>query len=399
MTVFNPNFVRKFDKLAKLLDCPASVVGTSTKGTAVYYPFQRKGFYAAGRFWAFYSNGTNAYYESTTDPSDWSGTATSIGPCVDGYDFSVCFDGTYVHYSRYYNYDLFYRRGTPISDGTITWSADEQTVHDGSVNDNYRYPCISVDSNGYAWVGVRYYNGTSYYPYVLKNVNNDGTWSTDFSYQLNTTSDASWVVQPVPLTSGKVYVVYGYYHNLPRGKLYTGSWGSEETDLADYTIENDAFCAVAEGDNVHFVYNRATTYQFRYNKRVYGTGWGVNDVLVQDSMGVSSIPALSIDTSTGNLYCFWLKAVTKHVYYKKYTASTGTWDTDPTDWIDESTDGIAYDYFLNSYYQKYSNYIGLLYVTKTASPYNVKFDFLTITAPPPKPKGTIAIHAKLAGII
>jgi hypothetical protein len=31
----------------------------------------------------------------------------------------------------------------------------------------------------------------------------------------------------------------------------------------------------------------------------------------------------------------------------------------------------------------------------------VKFDFLTVAAPPPppKPKGTIAIHAKLTGII
>jgi hypothetical protein len=400
MTIFNPNFVKNFDKLAKLLDCPASTVGTSTDNWAVSFTFQRKAFYANGRFWVFYSNGTNMVYRTSTDGLTWS-DAITIGACIEGAFFSVWFDGTYVHYARYYSNDLFYRRGIPNSDGTIDWGGvAEQTVYDGTLTSYYDTPSIAVDSGGHAWIGARYYNGTNYYPYVFKNANINGTWSTalGFPYQLSTTAGNSYV-QPVPLTNLKVYVIYTRSGALSKGQLYDGtSWGSEESDLADYNIQApELFSAVNEGDNVHFVYIRQTTYQIRYNKRTYGVGWGVNDALVQDAMAFYSAPALSID-AYGNLYCFWVKKDTDHVYYKKCVS--GTWDTDPTDWINEATDGIPYDYVLSSFYQTQNNYIGVLYLTKTASPYNVRFDFLIITAPPPpKPKGTIAIHTKLAGII
>jgi hypothetical protein len=357
-----------------------STVGTSTTYFAVSWSSQRKGFYAAGRFWAFYYDGANYrfVFESTTDPSDWSGTATSVGSGSSSVDFSVWFDGTYVHYARSWDWDLFYRRGTPINDGTITWSAVEQKAHDGSTT-RYLEPCISVGSDGYAWIGARYFDGTKHTPYVLKNANNDGTWSTGFAYQLNTISTQFWFVQPVALTAGKVYVVYCTEAELPRGRLYTGSWGGEESDLADYAIQQGyRFSAVNEGDNVHFTYNRYSTYQIRYNKRTYGTGWGATDVLVQASMEFDSSPALSIDAASGNLYCFWTRIDTDHVYYKKCVG--GTWDTDPTDWIDESTDDIRFGHLLSSYYQAYNNYIGLLYVTKLASPYDVRFAYLDITA-------------------
>jgi hypothetical protein len=365
-----------------------STVATTTEVYACSFSYQRKGFHAVGRFWAWYVGNSEAYYESTIDPSDWSGAATSIGACPYGYDFSIWFDGTYVHYVRYSNFDLFYRRGAPQSDGTITWSANEQLVHDGSSTIYYFYPCIAVDSNGRAWIGAINKNGIVYTPYVLKNANNDGTWSTDFAYALNATADVGWRVQPVALTNGKVYVIYCRASQLPCAQLYDGGWGSEETDLADYNIQSGyLFSAVNESDDVHFTYNRQTTYQIRYNKRTYGVGWGANDVLVQDSMEISSAPALSIDTASGDLYCFWTKMDTDHVYYKKCVS--GTWDTNPTDWINESTDDIYFGFFLNSYSQDYGGYIGLLYLTKLASPYNIRFAYLTLEAPPPTAAGLL----------
>lgn len=356
-----------------------STVATSTSRYSVSFPFQRKGFYAATRFWAFYGNNYEIYYESTTDPTVWSGSATDKATCLYGYDFSIFFDGTYVHCVRYYLYDLIYDRGTPYSNGTIIWT-DSSYAYDGVAGFYYNYPCISVDSNGYAWIGARFYNSTNAnrYPYVLKNAHNDGSWVTDFTYQLSVTPATTWYVQPVPLTSGKVYAIYCSEAALPNGKLYSGSWGSEETDLADYNNNyyGYMFCAVNEGDNVHFTYNRQTTYQIRYNKRTYGVGWGANDVLVNDTMESYSAPALTIDTTTGDLYCFWTRIDTDHVYYKKCTS--GTWDASPTDWIDESTDDIQYGYMLNSYYQTYGGYTGLLYVTGLVSLYNVRFDYLTM---------------------
>jgi len=105
----------------------ASTVGTSTANSATYAPFQRKSFYAAGRFWVFYSDGSNMVYRTSTDSSSWS-SATTVRACTYGFKFSIWFDGTYLHYAYSDVSAIYYRRETPNSDGTITWSAAEQTV-------------------------------------------------------------------------------------------------------------------------------------------------------------------------------------------------------------------------------------------------------------------------------
>ncbi len=361
-----------------------ATVGTSTTFNAVNFGWQRKGFYAEGLFWAFYYNGLNAGWEFSADGTTWDGAFTSIGECLDGPHFSVWFDGTYVHYARYeLPYDLYYRRGTPNADGTITWCAAEQLVYEGLGGNEYTHPCIAVDTNGYAWIGVYYNKPTGDdFPVILKNANNDGTWALDFAYELSAVDSTYWRVTVVPLTYGKVYVVYCRRSQPPLGQLWDGDWDAgEESDLADYSMKSDyGFSAVAIGDNVHFVYTKVATEQIRHNERVWGVGWNAADVLVQDDVS-SVVPALSADPSEGDLYCFWTNITTDHVYYKKY--SSGVWDVGATDWIDESTDGIIYDHLISSFYMDYGGYIGLLYVTKLASPYNVRFAFLTMPPPPP----------------
>jgi len=355
-----------------------STVGTADSHYAVSFGHQRKGFHAVGRFWVFYCPADNLYYKTSLDGINWT-DAINLGAVLDGFEFSIWFDGTYVHYVRTHVSNTYYRRGTPQSDGSISWSAVEQTVHTGSLTNQYRFPCVSVDSGGYAWLGARYYDGKRYYAYVLKNANNNGTWSTQFSYQLSKTYDSTWKVQPVPLNALRVYVTYCRNNALPLGVLYSAGWGNEENDLADYNVNYGyAFSAVNEGDNVHFMYLRYGTYQLRYNKRTYGVGWGVNDVLVQNNMEDSSCPALCIDLSN-NLYCIWTLIATDHVYYKKCVK--GVWDTTPTDWVDESVDDIQDGWSHNAFYKSYDDYTGLLYVTKLVSPYNVRFAFLYPVVP------------------
>lgn len=356
---------------------PIATVDTSTNYYATAYGYQRKSFHAEGLFWAFYSNGTNAGWEFSADGTTWEGAFTNIGACMGGRFFSVWFDGTYVHYVRIDyagTWDTYYRRGTPVNDGSINWSIVEQIVHDGDVTENYQYICIAVDTNGYAWIGARYFDGL-FHPVVLKNDNNDGTWALDFAYELSAVSNAYWRVCPVPLTDGKVYVIYCRNSQLSLGQLYDGDWDAgEENDLADFNIENGyGFSAVALGDNVHFVYNRDVTYQVRHNKRVWGVGWDVADVLVQDAVKSVTGPALSADPSTGDLYCFWTHIDTDHVYLRQYTS--GVWQG-LVDWIDESTDDIITDSLISSYYMDYGEYIGLLYITELGSPYKVRFTFL-----------------------
>lgn len=377
-------------------------VGTSTNDDGTSYGYMRKGFYAAGLFWAFYSNGTNAGWEFTANPAVWAGAFTSIGPCTRGYYFSIWFDEAtgFVHYVRHDyggTWDLYYRRGTPENDGSITWSAAEQTVDAGISTDRYSIPCICVDTNGFAWIGATHTLGTVDHPYALKNDNNDGTWALDFAYLL-WAYDAYWKVYPIPLTGGKVYVVHCNGIG-PYGKLYDAGWSGRENFGDGEPSFSGHISAVADGDDVHFVYHRIIVNDIRYSKRAFGVGWGA-EVVVQTGQTHKCGPALSIDTVTGDLYCFWTRGylvVDDHVYYKKY--SSGSWDADPTDWIDESADGIKEDEYISVFSQTYSDYIGVLYGTKTGSPYNVKFAFLTMPPQPIPPKEGISAAEKLAMLI
>lgn len=372
---------------------------TSSGLSAVNYGFQRKQFHAAGLFWAFYSDGTNAGWETSDDGVDWSGAFTSIGP-APGYDFSVFFDGTYIHYIRTSDYDTFYRRGIPQANGTINWSENEQLVYDGSFGDRYRYPTITVDSLGYAWIAVYWDDpgaSPNDHPYVLKNANLDGTWSTDFAYELNAADSTSWKVAIVPLTDGKVYVIYCRDAERPLGKLYDAGWGAEENDLADYDIRlGYAFSAGAIGDDVQFIYNKVSPYQLRHNIRVYGVGWNASDVLVQTAMASNSAPALTVDPSENEVYAFWTRQPTDdHIFYKKY--SSGSWGS-LVDWFNESSDGIIADYLITSSYMDYDSYVGVLYVTKTGSPYNVRFAFLETPLPSVDPPTVTTQDATNIGV-
>jgi len=356
-----------------------STVGTSVASFATSRVFQRKSFYAAALFWVFYSDGTNMVYSTSTNGSSWIvGGSSPIRACVYGVEFSICFDGTYVHYcytSWSSGSDVYYRRGIPNSNGTITWSANEQVA---TPNAGYNFePSISVDSSEYPWIG---YKSTNLYPYVTKSSKNDGTWSpaSGFPYQLSTTSAASWLVDIVSLTSGKVYVIYSHGSTYNYGKLWTGSWGSQETTMSHVEF-NYAWSASAIGDDVHIVF----TYNdyIIYNKRTYGVGWGTEEQ-VYDTGWYTRLPVLSAAGS--NLYVFWSNDTSNHIYYKKCVS--GTWDSSPTDWIDESVEVLTDDRYLTCFYNgglhNGDYYVGLVYMTLTASPYNIKFAYLTYTPPP-----------------
>lgn len=353
-----------------------SVVGTSTTGAATVDSFRRKGFYAAGHFWIFWSDGTDLVYSCSADGTNWSAKQTARATCTGGFFFSIWFDGTYLHYAYANAGSLYYRRGTPNSNHSITWSAEEQTV--ATIYSLADYPFVCVDSSGYAWIGYRDDNGIGHVPHVIKSGNNNGTWGTTpvgFPYELSATNANSWKVTVVPLTELKMYVMWARDTYAGYGKLYDAGWGSAETPAADceYGISHSV---VAEGDHVHVVYLHDTlSTGIKYRKRTYGTGWG-SEATVQASAASYMHPVLTRDTVTGDLYCFWIGAPTaNHIYYKKCVS--GTWDTDPTDWITEA-DTITGNDRMTSFYNDYGTYKGVIYSTKTGSPYDIKFAYFTV---------------------
>jgi hypothetical protein len=97
---------------------------------------------------------------------------------------------------------------------------------------------------------------------------------------------------------------------------------------------------------------------------------------------------LCLDPTSGDLFVFaatTLEGVpagwkANHIYYTRYDASRGAWSP-WTDWIDESAEGLARADTLSCFYQTYGGYVGLVYMTKTVSPYNVKFAYLRAVQP------------------
>ena len=379
IAAFSPSTNTITANVSEIFLIDPSTVGTTSMATAISDVCQRKAFYANGRYWVFFSDGTNMVYSTSTDGTTWTtGSQSPIRACSNGSQFSVFFDGTYVHYAWADDSanPMVYRRGTPNSDGSITWSTtSEQTAYLSDSTHHPAYPFVSVDSDGYPWIGFSLY-WYGHRSYVTKSSMNNGTWSTPsgFPYELTNTISGYNRVTIVPLTNSKVYALYTGTGAYVYGKLWTGSWGSQEQASTGTIQSGSSYSAVASNDDVHLVY--LTSSNIKYRKRVYGTGWQ-SEVTVQGSVTTTSAPTLSINTLTGNLYCFWAGSPTSnHIYYKSCVG--GTWDTNPTDWINEATDSLTANNRLTCFYSSYGGKIALVYMTKTSSPYNVRFNCLNV---------------------
>jgi hypothetical protein len=333
--------------------------------------FQRKTFFAHNKYWVFWGE-AETYYKTSTDGLTWS-TANYVCP-GSGEFFSLWFDGTYVHYVRSTGIpteSLLYRRGIPNSDGTITWSTpNEQTAVSTNTSELHE-PFISVDSEGYPWIGYRW--GISYkWPNCTKSSLNNGTWQTaqGFPYQLFTSSAwPNWAVSIVPLTQQKMYAVY-LNQGAVRGRLWNGTAFEDEELIANAVISERtrfAHSVVAKENNVYLVFLNATVTDntILFFSRTYGVGWSGKEV-VQPSVANTSFPVLSLDPSDGALYCFW--ANNDVIYYKNYTL--GSWNPNTTTWVAETN---LYEETLSCSYQTWGSRIEVIWVNGTIDNCHIRF--------------------------
>jgi hypothetical protein len=349
----------------------------------------RRCFYANGLFWVFFFDGTNLVYATSSNGSSWSVASIARSGIDDGRSFDIYFDGTYVHYV-YDNFTnggagnaitTYYRRGTPASNGSISWSQSEQTVIS---NTALNWAMLAVDSNGYPWIAYATTgNSETGYPYVIKSSTNDGTWSTasGFPYQLDTTLNGYWEARPVPLPNGNMVVIFtaGSEGNIHNGYLCAAywngsSWGTEVfgTEVVTYQF----FSIVPNGNNPYIAYITGTSspytmrvVQYSYSSNSFGT-----PVTLESGVTTTNTDnPLSIDAS-GNLFCFWDNyPSSNYLYYIRCIG--GTWDSNPTTWQNESAATIPSPegYELSCFNTAYGGFIGLVYMTGSSSPYNIKF--------------------------
>lgn len=360
---------------------PVTITTTTTQ-YALRYHYQRKTFYANGRHWVFWSDGTDGKYSTSTDGSSWETPATFCSGISDGIRFAIWFDGTYGYYVRANNTQndgLHFRRFTPESDGSITWSAVEQDIPEST--GYFFFPSICADSNGKVWIAYRYSSDASnFYPYVTMSGNSDGTWGTTpggFPYQLSITADGGWRISVVPLTSGKIFVLYGESGgDTLKVKSWDGSsWNAEQTTPSN--INKSYRCqGVAVGDDVWLTYLKDTTYDVLVAKYTYSTNSiGSETTLLSSSDTREHAPAIAKDAT--DIYVFYGRLDTDHIYYRKWNGSS--WESE-VDWINESTDELTGLENVNCFYESGGNAIGIIYLTKTASPYNVRYASLSVAA-------------------
>jgi len=358
---------------------PTSFVDTVAFGVSVVaVPFWQKTFFAAGLFWVFYYDGTNMVYKTapTSTPLVFSAknVIRAVSATEGGNEFSVWFDGTFLHYAAVpvKNATLFYRRGTPKPDGTIAWSQPEQNVVGVAA-----YPSIAVDSNGFPWIG---YQTSTTTDAVTKSSTNDGTWVTQagFPFAPTGTQDA----RPIPLTGGKMGVLSetGSINTSMFMQVWNGSSFNPSVNLGPasdlFAQGSDAMAIV--GDDIHFVYLQAATFNIIYLKFTFATNSVSAPITVQGSTTSKGTPTISNDTALNKLYVFWKDAPTpNHYFYKKFDVASATFDTSPTDWIDESVDGIYDGGEINSFFKMLSNTIGVEYTTGPAGAVKVKLAYLS----------------------
>ena len=381
-------------------------VGTSTMPQATADSTAQKSFYALGVFWAFYANGTGLMVGTSTDGINWNSSSTPLGNSLQkpfsgsanpggvGDDFAAWFDGTYfqfVYTPFAYGDDVYYVRATPFANGSIVWGA-LQVACPGVSSECWYSAHICTDSSGRSWImfcGIASNDTVD----VTYSATSNGSWTTASGFPEVVGVGNSIAI--VPLTDDELYAVWetapwqiapGAYH--VEGALYDGfSFGSTE-DIYDVALGNYPFAvATACGDTVVVALQSGdSSYDVVSMIRNYPTSRWSSPMLIQAGDGNRFYewvtPELTVDPATRTLYCFWAgNPNMSYVYYSNCSLASGTWSA-PTAWLYEPlllSSGLRYMHWcVMSFSQVYGGYVGLEYTVGDASPWQVKFAYLSL---------------------
>lgn len=309
-----------------------SLVSTSSasNGWAVNYPKQRKVFRMAGLVWVFYSDGANGVFRTSANGVDWSAPTRFAADGHFGHRFGGWFDGEYFHYAlctSALGADVHYRRGKPQEDGSIAWSAPQQTVHDTPSNMNVLYPKVAVDANGFPWVSFMQLvyqvpNTPPYDALVIKAATNDGTWTTapDFPFTI-VHKTVEGYPDPVgaPLDNGKILWFYNTHLNdqfVYAARCWNGTVWEDEEVVVNPGSPYSFFNVVSDGADVHVVHGAGTIF---YQKKTPSTGWSQPFVVDTNASGHTSITR----AGPGSVIITWLDLSSNSLRFR--ALAEGNW--------------------------------------------------------------------------
>jgi hypothetical protein len=282
-------------------------------------------FYVNGMYWAFYTKSTSNtifFYKTSVDGSSWSSEQSFSVYGTDTLEkWSVYLDNLgYVHIAypddrgSYASDHIRYRRGYPETNGTITWSADWQTVNtEGAIILQYHRAMVVADPSGYPmimWVATYGVGscGTDHYIHIDRSTTNNGIWTTGTTFSEtrgNQCRPEQWLVQ-CP-NSAKAYYLYaresGGYYKIVEGRYFNGnSWsGSADTILSSSSsLGYTRVCGVADNSDNFYLFwlNQGVIYmRIRYSDGSWSS------VL---SIATGSSPTVSYSTTKNIVYIFYL---------------------------------------------------------------------------------------------
>lgn len=340
-------------------------VDTSTLQVTVQEQHQRKVFHDGTYFWVFYDDGVDTMYTYSADGTTWE-NAVNQGLTQD--QASVWFHngGTKTVYvvgdGAGTSATVAVRRGT-LSGGTITWGA-QATATVSAVAISTTLAFISRDTSGYLWI-VSTSSPTSgnHNVGVVRSTNPDDVTAWGAITTLMAADIASDEIRPLilPQSGGAMYALW-YADGAIDGRRFTGTWGSVEgigTTTAGSQFRGPS-AVVDAADNVNVVYSDSSG-NVIYRQR---TGsWQAPTTL--DSGGGNQETTLTLDTSTGDLYAFWISS-TEQIKGKVYTG--GAWNV--ISGIDTST--TTKDYLNSPYSAASSSLVVWSWGQGTTTPFEVK---------------------------
>ena len=303
-----------------------SLVSVTANGGAGWGGEQRTTWYAAGRYWVIYSNGTDFFHISSKDgATNWTSATTILSTTnARAYKMGIYWDGSYIHFStgNSGNTGILYKRGTCAADGTISWETTRTISSSGEANQTYAN--VTKDTNGYPWVVFFSSTGTIYKPWICKASATDGsTWNS--AAALHTTQGTNGSGAAVhPLSSGKMAVLW-VDTNASAQKLYLkkfngSSWDTDPTVIATGMTSNGAHSSIVDtvNDDIHIIYYDSSS-NIKYVKWNYTNGLGTAFTL--KSSAVSSLGVLLTKGAGNKLYAFY-PGSDRYIYCRAYTGST-----------------------------------------------------------------------------
>lgn len=357
-------------------------------------------FYAEDRHWILYvDEDSDVVYTSAESGGEWTEHDIVAATLLYGWEVACWYDydTNHIHYARHELGEpddyVYYRMGTPVDDGTITWAAAEQPVATtpGDLN-NFR-TTICLDKYGYPWVAWVDTNGIGAYGivYVESSSTNDGTWTGDISEEFDLAEHHVWCVSIVPVTTGVLDDVVEVNYTLEDQtlgehdgeitlwsqvyNLTVPSWVGDE-DVVDYgefyDLRPDAFDVYNSGTNVYVVYTNAAG---GVSIRVRGDleTWATVDAATQFKYteSIAWIPTLSGYKARGageDLLCIVHNDDAIYLSVHQYGDGYDDWGTWHLVWVTPDLGNDTINRHVASY--KYSSPIGFAweYVDDSAEP-------------------------------